>query len=47
LTSPAIDAGDNSVPDLPATDIIGNSRIVDGYLDTIAQVDSGAYEFTH
>lgn len=44
--SPAIDAGDNSVDDLPMTDITGSSRIVDGYLDTIAQVDLGAYEFT-
>jgi parallel beta-helix repeat protein len=46
LTSPAIDAGDNSVADLPATDITGNNRIVDGYLNTIAQVDLGAYEYT-
>jgi hypothetical protein len=46
LTSPAIDAGDNAVADLPATDIAGNGRIVDGYLNTIAQVDLGAYEFT-
>ena len=46
LTSPAIDAGDNAVADLPATDITGNSRIVDGYLNTIALVDLGAYEFT-
>jgi parallel beta-helix repeat protein len=44
--SPAIDAGDNSVDDLPMTDITGNSRIVDGYLNTIALVDLGAYEFT-
>ena len=46
LISPAIDAGDNSVADLPPTDITGNSRIVDGYLNTIAVVDLGAYEFT-
>jgi len=46
LTSPAIDAGDNSVADLPTTDITGNSRVVDGYLNTIARVDLGAYEFT-
>jgi parallel beta-helix repeat protein len=45
LNSPAIDAGDNSVADLPLTDITGNSRIVDGYLNTIAVVDLGAYEF--
>ncbi|RLA31268.1 MAG: hypothetical protein DRR15_13500 [Gammaproteobacteria bacterium] len=47
LTSPAIDAGDNSATDLPPTDIVGNNRIVDGYLNTIARVDLGAYEFTH
>ena len=46
LTSPAIDAGDNSVADLPTTDITGNSRVVDGYLNTVARVDLGAYEFT-
>ncbi|MCP4331550.1 MAG: hypothetical protein GY785_02750 [Gammaproteobacteria bacterium] len=46
MTSPAIDAGDNSVADLPATDITGSSRVVDGYLNTIARVDLGAYEFT-
>ncbi len=46
LTSPAIDAGDSRLADLPATDITGNNRIVDGYLNTIALVDLGAYEFT-
>ncbi len=46
LTSPAIDAGDTSIVELPATDITGNSRVVDGYLNTIAVVDLGAYEFT-
>ena len=46
LASPAIDAGDTTVEGLPATDITGNNRIVDGYLNTIALVDLGAYEFT-
>ena len=46
LTSPAIDSGDTSVAGLPATDITGSNRIVDGYLNTIAVVDLGAYEFT-
>ena len=46
LTSPAIDAGDTTVEGLPETDITANNRIVDGYLNTIALVDLGAYEFT-
>ncbi len=46
LVSPAIDAGDTTVAELPATDITGSSRIVDGDLNTIAVVDLGAYEFT-
>jgi hypothetical protein len=36
--SPAIDAGNSSVPDLPATDLAGNPRIQNGI------VDMGAYE---
>ena len=45
-TSPAIDAGDNSAPDLPSQDIASNPRIVDGNGDCVATVDLGAYEFT-
>lgn len=37
--SPAIDAGDNSAPDLPAKDIAGGPRIVNGVIDI------GAYEY--
>jgi hypothetical protein len=38
-TSPAINAGDNSAPDLPSTDLAGKPRIVGGV------VDMGAYEY--
>jgi Right handed beta helix region len=37
--SPAINAGDNSAPDLPKKDLAGKTRIVGG------TVDMGAYEF--
>jgi hypothetical protein len=43
--SAAIDAGDNSAPNLPATDFAGNSRIIDGNGGPKAIVDIGAYEF--
>jgi serine protease len=42
--SPCIDTGDNSAPDLPATDLDGKPRIQDGNGDGIAVVDMGAYE---
>jgi parallel beta-helix repeat protein len=37
--SPAINAGDNSAPGIPAKDLAGNARIVGG------TIDMGAYEF--
>jgi hypothetical protein len=43
-TSPAIDAGTNSVANLPQTDFAGNPRILDGNNDCVSTVDIGAYE---
>jgi parallel beta-helix repeat protein len=43
-TSPSIDAGDNTVPDIPALDIIGNTRFIDGDQNGSTIVDMGAYE---
>jgi len=43
-TSPVIDAGDNGAPGLPALDLDGNDRIVDGDGDGVAVVDMGTYE---
>jgi len=51
--SPCIDAGTNNVdnPDtpevetLPATDLSGLPRVIDGNLDGVATVDIGAYEY--
>jgi hypothetical protein len=40
-----IDAGDNTAPNLPATDLDGRPRILDGDGDSIAVVDMGAYEY--
>ena len=42
--SPSIDTGDNSAPNLPATDLDGYLRIQDGNGDGIAIVDMGVYE---
>jgi hypothetical protein len=44
--SPAVDAGNNSAPSLPATDFDGNPRVVDGNADGLAVVDLGAYELS-
>jgi len=44
-TSPAIDAGSNSAPDLPKKDLAGKPRIVDGDGDGDTIIDMGAYEF--
>lgn len=43
--SPGIDAGDNSVPNLPAVDIDLRNRIIDGEENGSTVVDTGAYEF--
>jgi serine protease len=45
-SSPAIDAGDNLAPDLPATDVDGDPRIVDGDGTGAGVIDLGADEFT-
>ena len=42
--SPCIDTGDNSAADLPATDIDGLPRIIDGDNNSSATVDMGADE---
>lgn len=42
--SPSVDAGDDSVADLPATDFDGNPRIQDGNGDQLAVLDQGAFE---
>jgi serine protease len=44
--SPAIDAGDNNAPSLPATDFDRRRRIQDGDADAVAVVDMGIDEFT-
>jgi hypothetical protein len=43
--SPAIDAGQNGAPDIPATDYYGNPRIVAGKVGDRAIIDIGAAEF--
>jgi hypothetical protein len=42
--SPAIDAGNNGATALPATDLDGHARVLDGNGDTLAVVDIGADE---
>jgi hypothetical protein len=43
--SPLIDKGENSAPELPATDKDGKPRIINGDNDNVSYVDIGAYEF--
>jgi parallel beta-helix repeat protein len=43
-SSPVIDAGTNSAPNLPQTDFAGNPRILDGNNDCVSTIDMGAYE---
>ena len=42
--SPGIDAGQTAAADVPATDLDGNARVIDGNRDGVAVVDMGAYE---
>ncbi len=42
--SPCVDTGNNSAPSLPATDLAGNPRVVDGDRNGTAVVDMGAFE---
>ena len=44
-TSPVIEAGTNSVSNLPPKDLSGQPRIVDGDGNGTATIDMGAYEF--
>jgi len=44
-SSPCIDKGNNSAPELPDTDFDGNSRMIDGDSDGTVTVDMGADEF--
>jgi hypothetical protein len=43
--SPAIDAGDNSAPNIPPLDLAGKPRIVNGDGDGQTIIDMGAYEY--
>ena len=45
MSSPAVDGGDNTAPAIPATDVSGSPRIVDGNGDGTAIVDIGALEY--
>ncbi|HEY7521427.1 MAG TPA: right-handed parallel beta-helix repeat-containing protein [Methylomirabilota bacterium] len=40
----AVDAGDSTAADVPATDLDGDPRVVDGDSDSAAVVDMGAFE---
>jgi parallel beta-helix repeat protein len=45
--SPAVDAGDSAAADIPATDLDGDPRVVDGNSDGVNVVDLGAWERPH
>jgi hypothetical protein len=45
MTSPVVDGGHDAAPALPATDLAGQARVVDGNADGIARVDIGALEY--
>jgi serine protease len=45
MTSPAIDAGDDGTPQLPAVDLSGSARVFDGDGDGVPRVDMGAFEY--
>jgi hypothetical protein len=45
MTSPAMDAGDDSAPALPAVDLGGSARVVDGDGDGAPHADLGALEY--
>lgn len=45
-TSPVIDAGTNSAPSMPTSDLDGHPRVVDGDGDGSAVIDMGVYELT-
>jgi hypothetical protein len=45
--SPCIDAGYNNAPNLPATDMDGHPRIIDGDCNDTEVVDMGAFEFNY
>ena len=45
MTSAAIDAGNDSAPQLPAVDLAGSPRVFDGNGDGVSRVDIGALEY--
>jgi len=47
LDSPCIDVGDNNTPNLPATDLDGHPRILDGDCNNTDVVDMGVHEYNY
>jgi len=45
MTSPAIDAGDDTAPQLPAVDLGNSARVFDGNGDGVPHADMGAFEY--